>query len=224
MSIIGPFTGVNWVVTLALSFALVQQAVFPEPIRVMPMGDSITWGYDTPGGYRVHLWNAWRGVQLDFVGSQTANSAAGLPDPQHEGYGGFTTANLRVFAAARIVAYRPHIVLLLAGTNDIASGVGWQAAFTSFTELWTTMINADPNVVLYVGTLTLRTDGWWNLCQIYNSALRNWAIGKPRTILVELEYILQPQDLWDTVHPNASGYLKLGNAWAAAIRKRVPYR
>ena len=27
------------------------------PLRIMPLGDSITWGEPVPGGYRLPLWN-----------------------------------------------------------------------------------------------------------------------------------------------------------------------
>ncbi|MEU6439574.1 hypothetical protein [Streptomyces sp. NPDC047046] len=45
----------------------------PAPLRVMPLGNSITWGVGSPSGnsYRGFLWNQLTadGYPLDFVGS-----------------------------------------------------------------------------------------------------------------------------------------------------------
>src|SRR3982751_1366023 len=68
-----PFAVVTTAVLAAL--ALVQ----PGPpaaesnggVRVMPLGDSITDGFNVPGGYRITLWQrlAGGGYTVDFVGS-----------------------------------------------------------------------------------------------------------------------------------------------------------
>src|SRR5580765_2497013 len=56
-------------------------------IRILPLGDSITYGLGATGGYRLPLnqllTNA--GYSVDFVGTQTGNGAVGLPDSEHEG-------------------------------------------------------------------------------------------------------------------------------------------
>ncbi|MET1073917.1 MAG: hypothetical protein ABWY11_14825, partial [Umezawaea sp.] len=58
-------------------------------VRVMPLGDSITDGYNVPGGYRINLWQrmAAAGQTVDFVGSGV-NGPAALGDHDHEGHSG----------------------------------------------------------------------------------------------------------------------------------------
>ena len=60
------------------------------PLRVMPLGDSITWGVgsSTGNGYRGPLWNrlAADGHPLDFVGTVRGGS---MSDPDNEGHSGY---------------------------------------------------------------------------------------------------------------------------------------
>jgi len=83
-------------------------------IRIMPLGDSITWGYDqsdpvtypgvtqTQGGYRVKLYDKLvaAGYNVAFCGSQTGNNPSDAPAAaqRHEGYCGYTIS--RTFYAA----------------------------------------------------------------------------------------------------------------------------
>src|SRR5437762_1167902 len=59
-------------------------------VRVMPLGDSITDGFNVPGGYRINLWQrlASGGRTVDLVGSGF-NGPAELGDHDHEGHSGW---------------------------------------------------------------------------------------------------------------------------------------
>ena len=62
-------------------------------VRIMPLGDSITFGVGGVGGfggYRGTLYSKLvnQGYSVNFVGTQTANSGS-IPDPNHEGHGGW---------------------------------------------------------------------------------------------------------------------------------------
>src|SRR5690606_1673657 len=113
--------------------------------RIMPLGDSITWGGSGTAsdseklrfvGYRLPLRAALlaRGFQLDYVG--TLASGIGTPladDPQHEGHGGWSADQL-VFGPPPfpdtgtgtlsdwLEQTRPDVILLHIGTNDLNSG------------------------------------------------------------------------------------------------------
>lgn len=64
-----------------------RAAAAPASLRVMPLGDSITWGVGSPSGnsYRGFLWNelAAEGHALDFVGSGRNGP---MSDPDNEGH------------------------------------------------------------------------------------------------------------------------------------------
>jgi lysophospholipase L1-like esterase len=62
----------------------------PAPITVMPLGDSLTDGYNIPGGYRVDLAERFADddLAIDLVGS-LSNGPASLTDREPEGHSGF---------------------------------------------------------------------------------------------------------------------------------------
>lgn len=106
-----------------------------EKIRVMPLGDSITDGFSTVGGYRQPLCNKLEengySGNFDFVGP---NWGGNCYDPQHAGYSGYSIDNidqadsisgartgLSSFIDWLMDAYPADVVMLQIGTNDILS-------------------------------------------------------------------------------------------------------
>lgn len=118
-------------------------------VRIMPLGDSITFGAGDSlgGGYRRFLWELLRdsGQPVDFVGTQ--HNGPDTSDTDHEGHPGWVIKNLafdpsschewdplpttlgpyndgianryRGFVATLGDSLRPDIVLLMIGTNDV---------------------------------------------------------------------------------------------------------
>nr|WP_308437490.1 GDSL-type esterase/lipase family protein [Streptomyces lacrimifluminis] len=86
----------------------------------MPLGDSITWGVgsSTGNGYRGPLWDrlAADGHPLDFVGTLRGGS---MPDRDNEGHSGFRIDQIASLADASLTRYRPNVVTLEIGTNDL---------------------------------------------------------------------------------------------------------
>jgi len=76
---------------LATSIAVGASNSPAPPIRLLPLGDSITYGFDAAGGYRAPLCQLLTnaGDNIDFVGTQNGNGVAGLPDGDHEGHPGW---------------------------------------------------------------------------------------------------------------------------------------
>ncbi|MGD2049641.1 MAG: GDSL-type esterase/lipase family protein, partial [Chloroflexota bacterium] len=109
------------------------------PVRIMPLGDSITVG-NASGvvpddaqhwvSYRKDLWESLNlaGYNVDFVGSQVNGDAFDPPfDSQHEGHGGWHAAGGSGGGIAPniydwLVANPADVVLLHIGTNDISGG------------------------------------------------------------------------------------------------------
>ena len=93
-----------------------------QPMRVMPLGDSITDGYNVPGGYRIGLWQRLAAGRSHTSTSSARgfNGPAGLGDHDHEGHSGWRIDQLD----ANIVGWlqtlpAPRTVLLHIGTNDV---------------------------------------------------------------------------------------------------------
>jgi acyl-CoA thioesterase I len=109
-------------------------AAMPLPIKILPLGDSITQGgrADRPEyTYRLPLQRllVGAGVNFDFVGSMNtglqpaavwAEVAPGIPfDPDHEGHYGWKTAAVRDQLEKWLLLYNPpDMALIHLGTND----------------------------------------------------------------------------------------------------------
>lgn len=190
-------------------------------VRVMPLGDSITDGFNVPGGYRVDLWQkvVTGGYRVDFVGSQF-NGPASLGDHDHEGHSGWTIAQVDANVVNWLRTTTPRTVLLHIGTNDIY-GSDPAGAPTRLATLVDRIIATSPDTNLFVSTIiplgfsdaTVRT---------FNAAIpgivRTRASAGKRVYLVDMYNALTTADLADGVHPNAGGYSKMATAWYNALR------
>ncbi|MEZ5266319.1 MAG: GDSL-type esterase/lipase family protein [Acidimicrobiales bacterium] len=130
------------VTSVGVTELTVATTAVAEPIRIMPLGDSITEGGDptqpttSPQSYRGYLYTMLTdaGFTVDFVGSNDRPAIAG-DDPDNEGHGGFTIgpdeselcdgcgpANLDSGLEGWLQAGNPDIVLLMIGVNDLLPG------------------------------------------------------------------------------------------------------
>ena len=92
------------------------------PCKILPLGDSITFGIQYEGAYRVELFTkaVAANKKITFVGSQMngPTTVAGMTFPRsHEGHSGFTIDQMMPFVASD-AQYAPNIILLHIGTND----------------------------------------------------------------------------------------------------------
>jgi lysophospholipase L1-like esterase len=105
----------------------------PNPIRIMPLGDSITLGAEaqpTPinnyAGYRYPLYSQLLASLLSFHFVGSLAQGTNFPEINHEGHGGWTIEMIRESIDSWLDQSKPDLVLLMAGTNDM-----WQARFRS---------------------------------------------------------------------------------------------
>lgn len=209
----------------------------PPPLRVMPLGDSITYGCcsgaaDT-GGYRVQLFSRLQaaGYTIDYVGGRNGPAGSPLPDQDHEGTSGFRvdqiTDRLAIIDAS---IDDPDAVLVLAGTNDFGQSYDVPRLGERFEALLNELAARFPEARILVGTLLLRTDdpGLDQALVAFNATLPELvadqqALGR-KVSLVATRSALAADDLYDGVHPNPEGYDKLGDAWFdALVSELTPY-
>nr|AFY23019.1 cellulose-binding family protein [uncultured bacterium] len=195
-------------------------AVQADPVRVMPLGDSITDGFNVPGGYRIDLWQkiVAGGRSADFVGSQT-NGPGNLGDRNHEGHSGWTIAQIDANIVNWLRTFTPRTVLLHIGTNDMygSDPAGAPARLSTLIDRITTTA---PNADVFVATIvpisfadqTVRT---------FNATIPGIVQSKvnagKRVHLVDMYRALTTADLADGVHPNAGGYSKMATTWYNAL-------
>ena len=105
-----------------------QQAVRAAPLRIMPIGDSITEGDN--GGYRFTLWQliSQSAGMPNFVGRRSGrlSDPPEFPDDEHEGYSAYRIEQITEGAGfwnappieQRLKDWDPAVVTIHAGTND----------------------------------------------------------------------------------------------------------
>jgi lysophospholipase L1-like esterase len=201
-----------------------------QVIRIMPMGDSITKGAGDgmssawSTGYRRDLYNRLTaaGLRVDFVGSQRS----GAIDPNHEGHSGWQIHQLSRNATRWVKAYRPDVVLLMVGTNDVNRRLDLAHAPARLGLLIDRILAARPGVQVMVATIPPRRPpskraaetAAYNRGVIQQVAMR-WRAGKP-VALVPMHVIqTRATDYRDSVHLNACGYRKISFVWYLYLRR-----
>ncbi|MEU4570188.1 cellulose binding domain-containing protein [Micromonospora sp. NPDC023956] len=189
-------------------------------VRVMPLGDSITDGFNVPGGYRIDLWQKLvaDGHRIDFVGSQF-NGPASLADHDHEGHSGWTIAQIDANVVNWLRATTPRTVLLHIGTNDMYGDTS--GAPSRLSALIDRITTTAPNADVFVATIIPRADRDAQV-RAYNATIpgivQSKAAAGRRVHLVDMFSALTLGDLADGVHPNATGYRKMAAVWHTALR------
>lgn len=195
----------------------------PVPVRIMPLGDSITSGVGAPGrdGYRLELQRhlAAAGLVFDLVGSQHGGAAG---DPDHEGHGGWSIEQIAEHAPGWVAAYTPDVVLLHAGTNNITHGEDPAVAAAKLAGLIDRVRAAAPLARLYVSTIVgTGVPGEAAAHRAFNALVADLATSRgPRVRLVEQSHV-GGLSLYDAHHPNAHGYARMAHAWYEAMRATI---
>ena len=208
----------------AACFVLASSAL--PPVRIMPLGDSITYGVPVAGGYRASLYASLTnlGYTVDFVGTQTANALASLPDSDHEGHSGWTidTIDGSILGFLNAVL-SPDVVLLHIGTNDANTPGTFTNAIDRLDALVTHIATNRPYAHIIVTSLLPRGEEAVNaaITNLFNPFVPNRvaaqaALGR-RVTYLDMHAYLTTNDLSDTAHPNQAGYNKMADAWLTAL-------
>ena len=122
-------------------------------MKIMALGDSLTDGWidysnTSKGGYRIQLDKKLdaAGISADFVGSQHSGP---FSDNQHEGYPGQTIDWLIGKAHSVVPAYKPEIILLMAGANDTKTD-SVATMKSDMSKLIDTISHDAPNAIILV--------------------------------------------------------------------------
>ena len=192
-------------------------------LKIMPMGDSITFGYPISGGYRQQLLQhlGVGGYQVRMVG-RVGNNSTGMAETLHEGWPGKTVEYLRDSVVdTTLLAYQPDLILLMIGTNNLAWGDKTQEdvdnALSAYDSLLAKISTLAPSAMVIVSPI-LPIEGT-DLPANFNQALHKRVTalagqGRPIAWCSQMSAITLAQ-MDDGVHPNAGGYKKMGDAWYA---------
>lgn len=200
-------------------------------LRIMPLGDSITHGATVPGGYRISLWDQLVSdrIAVDFVGSQM--NGPPTIDGDHEGHPGKPIQFIRQEVRGWLYSGRPHIVLLMIGTNDVLypEAHNFAGAAARLDSLIGQITYIAPTTELIVASVPTLQDAISNeRARIFDQEIRavvnNRAAQGRQVAYVDMYRVLELTDLADGVHPNATGYDKMANVWYGAIAERLEQR
>lgn len=214
-----------------------------EPVKIMPMGDSLTQGgeHDGCGAYRPALLKMLDedGVPYQFVGTHNWSSKLVFNGQvMHSGYGGMDVFGMEK-ELDNMKSLDPDIILLMLGRNDASGGItGETFAQVYYDRVIAKLYEMFPDVVIYVASIPpIRVYGGGETLDMSDKAqlLSNPAI----KAMVEakkaegkkIEFVdmsIEATGLtWedfvtsDFVHPLAAGYEKIATQWHNAIKDKV---
>jgi lysophospholipase L1-like esterase len=192
-------------------------------LRVEPLGDSITYGYQssTGNGYRKPLGDelTGEGHVLDFVGSVRAGT---MSDPDNEGHSGWRIDQIAGIADSSLATYKPNVVTLMIGTNDLGQGYQVSTAPARLSALVDQIVRDDPTATLLVANLIVSTSAPVVAAEpAYNAAIPGMVASKQaagdHVAMVDMS-ALTTADLADSLHPNDGGYQKMADAWNKGVQ------
>jgi lysophospholipase L1-like esterase len=212
-----------------------RASFFADPVRIMPIGNSITQAYAGRNSYRRPLWHRLTGAgySVNFVGSQRSNHN-GLPakpdfDLDHEGHWGWRADQLLASMGTWASTYRPNIVLMHAGSNDMFQGQDVTSTINELSQLIDRIRAANPYVKILLAKLIPPTE--WNGRLTRINALNNAIPGlvsrkhttqSPVVLVDQTVGFNASTDTYDGVHPNEVGERKMADRWYEALVRLLP--
>jgi lysophospholipase L1-like esterase len=220
-----------------------------NPCKIMPLGDSITFGVgDEPnGGYRGPLFATIvaAGQKVTFTGSQQngPTTVSGQTFPKHhEGHSGWGISEVNPnsggsLGLATVIPNPgfssasggvPEIILLHIGTNDSGtySAAQMQSDLKGFLDKLST--NAPNALIVLAQIIPLGYAPDNAVIKAYNQALpgivqERAAAGK-HIMLVDMNTGFSTTTMYatDKIHPNTTGYKTMADRWYAAIGPLLP--
>lgn len=216
----------------AASWLAMATSVLAAPLRVLPLGDSITVGESppglTPGGYRTLLYDRLTTelYPVNFIGSMTSNpNLPTLPDSDHQGNSGSMISHINASYYGWIANQPvPDVVLLHAGTNDVVQDSDLVSAPSRLDSLINKIVDGSSRtqivVAQIIGSTNIIDDAQ---IRLYNQGVASvvsdqQAAGHNVTLANMYGAVNVATDLSDAYHPNSGGYDKMANTWFTAVQ------
>lgn len=197
------------------------------PVRIMPLGDSITAGTNAGGAER---WGSYRpflyesllvsGYSVDFVGSYTGR-LDDEPDLQHEGWPGITPTKVATVVDGWLEMNPPEMVLMHLGTNSLSSASASQVdTIISNIQIYASSVPIVVGKIINRQTFNGATRDFNNeLGTLVTTRINN----RERLYLVNHESALNySTDMYNSLHPNTDGAEKMAIVWLDALYDILP--
>ncbi|KAB5545854.1 SGNH hydrolase-type esterase domain-containing protein [Coniochaeta sp. 2T2.1] len=195
------------------------------PLRIMPLGASITWGQASSDG------NGYRGVLRDMlansgnpvnmVGSQHHGT---MVDNDNEGWPGYVIDQVYAKANASVPAWKPNVILVNAGTNDCSQDRNVGHAGERMLAMLEQLFVLSPRATVLLSSLVVNKNATTErqvvtVNEQYRTVAEELKARGRRLVYVEMQNEDGPQkgDLSDNTHPNDKGYRKMAILWYNAL-------
>ncbi|MBN1697133.1 MAG: hypothetical protein JW881_06445 [Spirochaetales bacterium] len=204
-----------------------------SPVRVMPLGDSITAGQ---GCWRAYLWDMLQKngyTDIDFVGTVDSGGCSLAFDSDCEGHGGIAATGMadNDQLPPWLSATNPDIVLMHLGTNDMWGGyIPLADKLAAFTKLVDQMRANNPDMKIIVAQIIPMSESACSTCPADVAALNNAIPGlasekstnqSPVIVVDQWTGFNAETDTRDGVHPNDSGEQKMAAQWYPALAAQL---
>ncbi|CAJ2503200.1 Uu.00g105940.m01.CDS01 [Anthostomella pinea] len=198
------------------------------PLRIMPLGASITYGLKSSdgNGYRLALRDSItaHGNEVNMVGTHPNGT---MQDNQNEGWPGYVIDQVHDKADTAVPAEKPNLVLINAGTNDCLQDDDVAGAGDRMKSMINDIYTDSPQATVILSTLLVNADAatQTRIVNSFNpqmSSLANSLQGAgKRIVLVDMQSSAGPtlDELVDGTHPDDAGYKKMANIWYAGIQQ-----
>lgn len=193
-----------------------------RPIRIMPIGDSITEGPPPFGSYRKPLAEKLReaGVAFEYIGRRGSESGY-----HHEGYSGKNAGFIAETVVSSFSEFQPDILLIHAGHNYDASEKPVLQISAAIEHIIQTFRQTNPRAtVLLAQVIPSGKLPKYSYIPELNEHLARLAhrmdAPEQRVVLVDQAsgFNTESDTVADKVHPNHTGAEKMANCWFAALR------
>lgn len=195
------------------------------PLRLLPTGDSITWGYADPtgNGYRLSLLSQLinQGFSADFVGTQQNGQ---FTDNYNEGHSGYTIEQISGLIDGVLARYQPNVMTLMIGTNNCNLNDDPSGAPGLLTSLISQIYSDDPTIAIALATLIPSGNPTYESCiQQFNAQIpgivAQFQAQGQHIVLADMSAVAVGDLVSDGVHPNATGYQKIANGFLTAVEQ-----
>lgn len=203
------------------------------PLRIMPLGDSITQSDSEHDSYRRPLFHALTearsGAPVDFVGSLSTNHRGAPPRPDfdldHEGHWGWRVDEILERLPGWLEAHRPDVVLVHLGSNDIFQREPNDETVRELSALVDTVLAAEPSATILVAKIISTTTPAANARILdFNarlSGLETQYRGAVRLVDHHTGFVAERMT-YDGVHPNEEGERHMAERWLEALEAALP--
>jgi chitodextrinase/lysophospholipase L1-like esterase len=199
-------------------------------VRIMAMGDSITQAFSGTPSYRYYLYNLLKnaGYGVDFVGSMmdaTNGSPSNLNfDQNHEGHSGWRADELAAHAAEWAAEFKPEVLLLHAGSNDVEQGQSTDSTIGDLRNIINAVRSQVPNVKVLIAQIIPSAGhdaGVASLNGAIPSLASEMSNGQSQVNVVDMNSGFSLSDTFDGIHLTSAGESKMAQRWFDAITQII---